>query len=277
MNVLILDQFSDPGGAQQAMLDLLPGFAERGWNVTVALPGNGALFDLVRSAGFPAEPMAFGPYTSGRKSAADLARFLADAPPLAEAMACLAKRTQAQLVYLNGPRLLPAAALAGLRPPVLFHAHSYLAPGMTRRLAGAALGHLRARVVGSCRFVAEHWRRYAEVSVVYNGVAGPAAESIRRPGPPRIGCIGRIAPEKGQLEFLAAAARIDSEIPDCEFVICGAPLFGDPAGERYDAEVRAAAAGLPVRFTGWVDDVYAALAGLDLLQCHQPVTKPPLG
>src|SRR5205807_7088030 len=34
---------------------------------------------------------------------------------------------------------------------------------------------------------------------------------------------------------------------------------------QYDRQVRVAAAGLPVEFAGWVDDVYAALASLDLL------------
>jgi len=31
MRLLILDQFSDPGGAQQALMELLPAMRERGW------------------------------------------------------------------------------------------------------------------------------------------------------------------------------------------------------------------------------------------------------
>ncbi len=86
-----------------------------------------------------------------------------------------------------------------------------------------------------------------------------------RAAPPRVGCIGRIAPEKGQREFVAAAARIHRAIPECRFAIFGSPLFGDSAAERYAAQVRSEAGALPVEFAGWVDDVYAAMRELDLL------------
>jgi glycosyltransferase involved in cell wall biosynthesis len=87
----------------------------------------------------------------------------------------------------------------------------------------------------------------------------------RLAGPPRIGCIGRISREKGQREFLAVARRILQSLPDARFSIYGAPLFGDRAALRYEEEVRKEAVGMPVEFAGWVDDVYDALANLDLL------------
>jgi len=99
--------------------------------------------------------------------------------------------------------------------------------------------------------------------VIYNGVPCPPGDRPRlHEAPPRIGCIGRIAPEKGQREFLAAAGIIHRALPACRFAVYGAPLFSAP---RYAEEVRAAAAGLPVEFAGWVPDVYAALADLDLV------------
>jgi glycosyltransferase involved in cell wall biosynthesis len=185
----------------------------------------------------------------------------------------MAKRVDADLVYLNGPRLLPAAAMAGLglgtSRPVLFHSHSYLGPGAARRLAGFALRRMNAWLVGQCEFVAAPWRPFVRperVSVIYNGVAGPARPPARSPAAlPRVGCMGRIAPEKGQREFVAAAARIHQALPECRFVIYGAPLFGESAAERYAAQVRADAAGLPLEFAGWVDDIYACMAQLDLL------------
>jgi glycosyltransferase involved in cell wall biosynthesis len=151
---------------------------------------------------------------------------------------------------------------------VVFHSHSYIAPGLTRRIAGKALRRAGASVIAACRFVAEPWTTFVpreRVTVIYNGVAGPA-RNIERPGfAPRIGCIGRIAPEKGQREFLRAASIIHRALPDCRFTICGAPLFGESRAQRYAARLREEAAGLPVEFTGWVADVYETLAGLDLL------------
>jgi len=103
------------------------------------------------------------------------------------------------------------------------------------------------------------------VKVIYNGVAGPQRAAERRRDGPRIGCIGRIAPEKGQREFLRVASITYRALPECRFIVCGAPLFSDARARRYAAQVRAEAAGLPVEFTGWVADVHTALAGLDLL------------
>jgi len=266
MNLLVLDQFSDLGGAQQVLLELLPAMRDAGWRVLVGLPGNGELFARVRGLGFEAEPIACGPYRSGSKSVSDAGRFVLDTPRLAMQLRRLAKRVAADVVYVNGPRVLPGAAMAGFRRPVLFHAHSYLGPGAIQRMAGMALRAMRARVVGQCEFVAAPWREYANVQVIYNGVAGPASVSARaRSGAPRVGCIGRIAPEKGQREFLAAAARIYRAIPECRFAIYGAPLFGDRAVEAYAAQVCVDAAGLPVEFAGWVDDVVARMSELDLL------------
>jgi glycosyltransferase involved in cell wall biosynthesis len=224
-----------------------------------------------------------GPYSPGRKSLRDAGRFLAQSPRLARQIRKLAGDLQADLVYINGPRLLPAAALAGLGfrvqgCPVVFHSHSYLPAGLVRKLAGAALRRMNARVIACCRFVAEPWQPFVRperLSVIYNGVPGPAGPlPRRREGPPQVGCIGRIAPEKGQREFLAAAAIIHRTVPDCRFWVYGAALFSEP---RYSGEVRAAAAGMPVEFAGWVSDVYAALAGLDLVlvpsAAHEATTR----
>ncbi|HTP36725.1 MAG TPA: glycosyltransferase family 4 protein [Candidatus Acidoferrales bacterium] len=269
MTILFLDQFSDLGGAQQVLLEFLPAIRQRGWHALVGLPGDGPLFTAVRALGIETARIDCGPYSSGQKSAADLGRFVAGTPRLAHQIRALARRAGAQIIYLNGPRLVPAAALAGLDHPVVFHSHSYLAHGITRRFTGAALRKMNARVIAACAFVAEPWRRYvdaARIRVIYNGVAGPAQAPKRSTGnAPRIGCIGRLAPEKGQLDFVAAASLIHRALPGARFVIHGAALFHNAASGRYEARVRRAAAGLPVEFAGWTADVHSAMASLDLL------------
>ncbi len=267
MNVLILDQFSSPGGAQQTLLDLLPAMSDHGWRALVALPGAGELFGRLRDMGFATERIACGPFCSGRKSVTDAARFVAQLPLLIRSIRRMAERIRADVLYVNGPRLLPALPSGW---PVVFHAHSYLSPGAAHHAAGRALARVAAHVIANCRFVAGSWRGYVppgRVSVIYNGVAGPdqpapcRAERRR----PVAACIGRIAPEKGQLEFLAAAEMIHQACPEVRFEVIGAPLFSEPAAARYAAAVRSAADGLPVDFRGWVKDVYGVLAGIDLL------------
>jgi glycosyltransferase involved in cell wall biosynthesis len=82
---------------------------------------------------------------------------------------------------------------------------------------------------------------------------------------PTVSCIGRIAPEKGQREFVASAALIRRAVPDCRFTIYGSALFAEIGTVRYDAEIRAAGGRAGVEFPGWVADVHDALARTDLL------------
>jgi glycosyltransferase involved in cell wall biosynthesis len=257
MKLLFLDQFSEPGGAQQCLLDLLSAVE----HAVVAMPGDGPMFQRVRALGFETARIHCGPYASGGKSARDMARFVFETPQLARQIRKLAHG--ADIVYINGPRLLPAAALSGVRKPIVFHSHSYLPPGPIRKLSGLALRRLRAHVIGSCRYVADPWTPYAsDISVVYNGVAGPERPRAKRNGPLTIGCIGRIAPEKGQREFVEAARIIHGKIPEARFAIYGETMF---ASHEYEREVRAAAIGLPIEFAGWAPNVYDALAKIDLL------------
>jgi glycosyltransferase involved in cell wall biosynthesis len=271
MRILLLDQFSEPGGAQQMLLEFLPAVKARGWQAMLGLPGNGELFQRVAELGIEVQQIRCGPYTAGRKSGGDIGRFVVDTPVLARQIESLAERFRADLAYVNGPRLLPAAALAGLRIPVVFHSHSYLFPGSMRWLAGVSLRHSRAWVIASCEFVGTPLRPYvapARVRVIYNGVAGPATgvqAPARKDSRLTIGCIGRIAPEKGQREFVQVARVITRSLPGCRFVVYGAALFADAAVRKYAAEVERDGAENGVEFAGWAGDVYAAMRNLDLL------------
>jgi glycosyltransferase involved in cell wall biosynthesis len=267
VKVLVLDQFSELGGAQTCLLMGLEAMRASGWEVAAGLPGEGDLFRRIRQLGFETFRISIGPYGLGRKSATDLGRFLWQSPRLAVEIRSHVRRFHADLLYLNGPRFLPAAALAGVRIPVVFHAHSNIAIPMIRRMAGEALQRLPATVVSCCHFVAECWKPFVEsgrISIIFNGVAGPPEIRRRHSSEPKIGCIGRISPEKGQLEFVAAAAAIHRSLPACRFAIYGAPLFSRDA-VRYYHQVRAAARGLPIEFPGWAADVYKVLAEIDVL------------
>jgi glycosyltransferase involved in cell wall biosynthesis len=234
MNILFLDQFREPGGAQLCLRDLLPAVEARGWQAKVATPGE--------------DGFQLGPFHSGRKSVSDALRFARQMPALRRWI----EQTPADVIYVNGPRLLPAVPEGR---PVIFHCHSFLDKPYSVWLAQHAIRRTRATVIGACRFVLQPLEA-ADAHVVYNGV---------RQSPPRvagrefrIGMIGRIVPQKGQAEFVRAARGV----PGCRFVICGAPLFGN---EAYLEEVRALADGLPIEFLEWQDDPGAVLAGLSLL------------
>lgn len=89
----------------------------------------------------------------------------------------------------------------------------------------------------------------APVHVVPNGVALPDAPTPRRPGPPAIGTLARLGRDKKLEELIDAFARARPRLPDgCELLVAGDPEAGSGS---YPDELRARAAGLPVRFTGF--------------------------
>ncbi len=230
MNVLFIDQFSELGGAQQCLLDLLPAVEKQGWRAHALLPGDGPLIRRLQAAGV------------------DLVKSIRGCPY--------------DLVYVNGPRVLPRAVLSvRRRAPLLFHAHSYLDRALAAWLVGRSLRYSRAGVIAVSRFVAEPLARYVpahRLHIVPNGTADMGFRRRTFETPLRIGILGRLSPEKGQAEFLRAAALIHG----ASFVVCGASAWSDPA---YARELNRLAHGLPVAFLGWRDDIATVLHGLDLL------------
>jgi len=267
VNLLALDQYSDLGGAQRVFLETVEAALRRDWNIWCALP-SGPLIERVESLGAPASRIPCGPYQSGRKRSLDLLRFGSDLGWQVQILRSLINRVHFDLIYVNGPRVLPAAVLAARgRTPVLFHAHSHIDQSLARKVAGWSIARTGAAVVACSESVLEPLRKYVEPGnqfVVANGVPEiPFRQrDFPRDGKWRIGVIGRIAPEKGQAEFVHAVALLHAEFPDVRFVICGAPLF---SGASYFREVQELARGLPVEFLGWQEDVANVLSELDLL------------
>jgi glycosyltransferase involved in cell wall biosynthesis len=257
MNVLFLDQFSDLGGAQKCLLDLLPEIEARGWRASVALPGDGPLVKLLRARNVRVHEIPCGPYRSGSKSIADILRFRRDVLNQVDVLRPL----KFDLLYVNGPRLLAGAAMAyGDRAPVLFHAHSRVPVGPESWLAGWSIRKMNATVVACAQAVAPNVRG-DKLRVIANGTPDMGVRE-HRSSQWRIGIIGSIRPEKGQLEFLRAAAILVQDFKDARFILCGSA--SSPQGS-YFRMVEKYADSLPVDLLGWREDVAAVLAELDLL------------
>jgi glycosyltransferase involved in cell wall biosynthesis len=273
VNILFLDQFSDLGGAQQCLLDLLPAVRTRGWRAFCALPGNGQLMERLRSLGIPVFELELPRLASGRKGTGDVLSFARSLPRTASTILRLVRSNQIELLYVNGPRVLAAAAWTARRTrvPIVFHCHNELAQGAAARLAGRSIRFANAQVIACSRSVVRPLERYispGHLHVIYNGARGPE-QAITTPQARqakfRIGVIGRISPEKGQAEFLHAAKLLHGRVTGCEFVVCGSPLFEDRQAQDYLELMRDLAAELPVEFLGWQQDIYSILAGLDML------------
>jgi len=269
VNILFLDQFRTMGGGQRSLLELLPAIRARGWKARVVLAGDGSYAEKLRSGGFSVDFVRCGDYTPARKRLTDFVRYGRESLPMLRGILDLTKRHRTNLLYVNGPRLLPAAALAALARsiPLVFHSHHRLVQPAAVRLAGEALRWSRASLIACCRFAAEPLLPYVAEDrrrVLYNGVSEPTWLGRRRnpSGGWNIGVMGRVEPEKGQLQFVEAARALVAEFPTSRFSVIGAPLFSGP---RYLEEVKAASRGLPIEFLGWQEDIGAAFSMLDLL------------
>jgi len=272
VKILFLDQFSELGGAQQTLLDTVEAVQRNGWLARALVSGDGPLVEQLRLLGVPSGWISSGPYRSGSKSAADSIRFAVDLKRQVRAISDLTARCDFDLIYVNGPRLMPAAALASRgRAKVVFHAHSHV-EGIAARLLHWSIRRAAATVIGCSDSVLAPLRHCGDSHNAYvlpNGVRDAGyrergfGSGSGSNGNWRIGIIGRIAPDKGQLEFAGAAAILAREFPGTRFVICGAPMFGSSFG--YFEAVRQRTGGLPVEFLGWRQDVGPVLRELDLL------------
>ncbi|MCX6624242.1 MAG: glycosyltransferase family 4 protein, partial [Acidobacteria bacterium] len=173
-------------------------------------------------------------------------------------------RHSIDLLYVNGPRVLPAATAASC--PLVFHSHSHLDKRYTRGLVAWSVRRAGAMVISVSCFAAASLTSTLPmdtVQVIYSGVTDLGGRSRRGPGAEfRIGMIGRIAPEKGLVDFVDAARRIAVNRQDVRFVVYGSERFSTG---NYECTVRELAEGLPIEFRGWTDDVRSAFHDLDIL------------
>ncbi len=258
MNILFVDQFSAPGGAQLCLMDLLPEILARGWNATLLVPGEGELVTWCRRAGIPVHALPPSRYANGAKSTFDLMRFAFDIPRTRSIIRDMVARHKIDLLYVNGPRVLPAAA--GVGCPVIFQAHSVVAGRYSQKVVEFSARRAGATVIAVSAFVAQ---RFPGAGIIYNGVPdfGGAGRSFGD-REARVGIVGRIAQEKGHLDFVQAARAIAAKPRAARFFVYGDRLFSD-AG--YDAKVRESAKDVPVEFCGWNKDAGAIMRDLDIL------------
>lgn len=260
MRILFLDQFSERGGAQIGLCEILDETVRRGWGAMVMIPGDGPLHVDCEERGIPSRAFPLPEYGNGHKTARDVIRYATDSMRATAAARAAVRKFEPNLIYVNGPRPLPAALFGARGAPVLFHAHSYLDSRYTRAIARCCVKRGRMRVIAISEFVA---RPFPGATIIYNGVRDHGFRPRPGPGGPRtIGILGRISHEKGHLDFVETARRLSRVYPELRFAVFGAALFADAA---WECKVRNSAAGLPIDFHGWTDKVSEALHAIDVL------------
>ena len=141
------------------------------------------------------------------------------------------------------------------------------------------LAHSTDALIACSQSVAEHIAARIGVApqrvhVVLNGVeaerfaGGDAVQARRELGVPQyvpvLGCVGRISEQKGQEEFIRAAALVHQAFPDALFLV-----IGSADDEALLARLRGLGdelgLGAVLRFTGHLSDMPMVYAALDIL------------
>jgi glycosyltransferase involved in cell wall biosynthesis len=289
VRVAIVNHTARLGGGEWSLLRLAERFDSDVVRPVVVLGEEGPLAERLRAIGVETVVMPLDARLRDRRkdtlSAAALANPFA-APLLARAVADRArlfKQLGVRVVHTNSLKAHVVGGLAGRAAGarVLWHVRDHISAPYLPPPAAAAMRMLARtvphRVVAVSRSAARTVGR-PDVHVLHQGVPLPQAQPPRREdGRLRVGLIGRIAPWKGQDVFLAAAARVARSLPQAEFVVVGAPLFGEHAFERalHRRAERDDLAGR-VHFAGFTEDVWPLYRTLDVV-VHASTLPEPYG
>jgi glycosyltransferase involved in cell wall biosynthesis len=260
LRVLAVSQAAELGGAERALLRLVPALAKDGVQIELAVPADGGVARAGRELGLRVHVVPFGPLSRGGWPRAVLGW------PRARAVV---RRVRPDVVWLNGivpQRLVPALGAT----PAMLHLHDLLdhTPGQWRhrrfwrrvRLVACASGAV-ARAAASCGAPQDRLR----VAPVPVERVEPLPQPPWANDRPVVGFVGRIEPRKGVHDLLAAARILAARVPNVRVVIVKGPEL--EADREYERRVLETAGEMAetVLVTGPVEDARGLMAWFDVL------------
>ena len=274
--ILILEQQSFRGGAQRVLEAVLDGLRDR-IDPIVALPESGPFARDLRARNVETVTYGLGRYRSVRKSLADVLSFGPHSLYAAAQIARTIAKRNVELLYINGPRCVPAGALAARITgiPSLFCLHNTLSRRLDVALT-ARCSALVSRVIACSRAAAAPLVRanpalQAKIRVLY-----PPAPDLAEAVPARsrgdgsfvVGIVGRITEAKGHHVLIDALAKAGISA-GIRLLIVGAPAPDSAQDARYVESLHASAsrqgvAGL-IDWAGYQPDPGPCYAAMDAL------------
>jgi glycosyltransferase involved in cell wall biosynthesis len=267
--ILFVDHWPDLRGGQRTLVNLIAGSGDDTRFLVAAPPGSKFNREVTDAGGRLVE-LKMPPWKKTRRPCVNAAIFFRALWPW-RWLAGIIRRENIDLVHANGLfallTALPPARLA--RVPVVGHIHAFA--GIDHRAAGYVLKRTD-RVVAVCGSLADDIkRRWAlpedRLTVVANGVdvdhitarSKEAAADSGEEGK-RVGTVTSFDPGKGFDVLLEAFGKIASSDTGPTLTAVGDGPGRDCAAGRAEK----AGIGDRVRFTGYLDNPYPVLAGLDL-------------
>lgn len=284
-SVLVVSHTGELGGAERALLRLITASDPR-YAISLLTMSDGPFVDEARSVGLKVRVLDGGEVVRVTRAQAGsmsgIISRLSGTLALARELSRAIREDGSDLMVANS---LKSAVLLGVvagRRRWVWHLHDRLASDYLSAPVVVAL-RLLARF-GPRRIVANSHATAAtagrlppgRVTVAYPGLDASAFDRPKRaPGRGPIGIVGRIAPTKGQLEFVNAAERVSRTRPRERFCIVGAALFEDAAyAAMLSEQIAHSGVGDRIEQMGWSDSPTVAFRRLRLLVHASPVPEP---
>ena len=279
--ILFLEQQSWMSGAQKVLEFILDAVAPE-FVPIVAFPHDGPFRQLLRDRSIKTVLYPLGTYQSGQKSRAEMMALAVRSMACGLKLANLIRREKVALIYVNGPRCLPAgveaARLTGR--PLLFHLQLTLCR-RREAMVVARLAHYAGKLV-SCAHAAaqplldENPALNKVLQVIYNPLSESEGRAERTPdglalsSPFTIGMVGRITEPKGHLNLLKAVSALPLHLQKkIRLIVVGAPAPGNAADLAYLSRVKELAVRLNLQnqilWTGYQTDPTLSYASMDVV------------
>ena len=277
--ILFLEQQSWRAGAQRVLEVVLDALRED-FTPVVAFPDDGPFAADLRGRGMETVVYPLGRYRPGPKSYSEMAAFAVRSVLCGIRLARLIRRRRIPLIYINGPRALPAGILAArlTQTPTLFHLHRALTRQSDLLVATRAAAHASKIVACSQAAAATLTAAAPRLARITQVLHNPALGHVTRQAPsgsgivasivggPVVGLVGRITPQKGQIVLLRPAARLRDRWPDLRILFVGDAESGSTRDAAYLKELVATVAelglGKHVHFAGYQSDPKSLLCTL---------------
>ncbi|HYL36136.1 MAG TPA: glycosyltransferase family 4 protein [Bryobacteraceae bacterium] len=307
MRIVYLNPCGNFGGAETSLRELLAGVraAEPSWRLWMVLGEDGPLAEAARALQvqvivkpFPAALRRIGDTSEGPlRTLVSLARALPGTARYALSLAALLRDLQPDVLHTNGLKMhLLGAWARPRRTPLVWHIHDYVsARRFTSRLLRAFRRACTVAIANSKSVARDLEALLLRIPIrpIYNAVDllrfSPSGSQLdldslaalppAGPGIIRIGLVATFAKWKGQEVFLEAMARLRNRAAVRGYII-GGPIYQTAGSQWMKSELQRKVEDLGLRdmvgFTGFVDDVPAAMRSLDIV-VHASTQPEPFG
>lgn len=259
LRVLAIAQAAEPGGAELALLRLVPALAAQDVALALAVPREGGVAAAARSRGLEVRELPIGALREGGWPRAVAAW------PRAH---WVARRTRAKAVWLNG--IVPQRLVPALPVPAVLHLHDLLERRPAAWERESFWRHVPAVACASQAVARAALAAGAPSERVHTidtpvEVAAAAPRPTWADGRPVVGFVGRIEPRKGVLDLLAAARDLRARQPELRVVIVAGPALEPDRDYEHRVVAEAEELGDTVVMVGPVPDASALMHWFDVL------------